>query len=737
MKINHKYNQTSAGFTLIELLVAASISGLVIALTGFGVVALTERNKNEKIETERRVDVNRALDFIAEEVRMAKKVELNAESASVTGFSPAGDAENVKKVLVLEVQTQAGMRNVVYYIASLKNSLTNPSVWSGPKVIYRWGPIFDGAGSYTAASNQNSVLVDFIEDSSISPTCNPSNWTLNPPDSVTGFYACVDPSGKLASVNIRGKLTNAYGSSKPPLEVSTKAFPRPYEVTISPDTAADEKDANAIAAAKEAEHKAAVDDAVKIAQEAKDKADATDKIVEQAKKDADKAAKEYTDAKNYADKLAQDAQKAAEDAAKLQTSAAYQKAEEAAKKYAEAEKIAAQYANIAQTIADKLKTVYDDAAKANTEYADATKSAIGVDTKNADKYSRDYQEAANKAAEYTTAAQNVPQYTAANHNNAALTAENNALKYDTAADKFVVAEQKATEYQTAKQTADNLAKTADNTAKQADNKRTSTAYTEAINTNKEYAAAERAAAEKAKDAQTALNEAVKFATGTEAAVKYATDPHNAAAQAAEQRVTQYTFAADQLDAQRFTVSNGTLNVTQDSKVSVEVLGGSIVCASGQPDIPTVTTVNINTPRKNNRGQTTWQTTNTTLSSTSQSSTLLVTTGSTVTISGRLLSRSEAKDENYCNLPSVNYNSATHNNTQVLTLRNGQKPPSLTPFGNGQRIDEFLKKYLDPKTGTITIRPNQAIFLFELFATSSSSSAYDLQDLVVLATFTSQ
>jgi hypothetical protein len=60
-------------------------------------------------------------------------------------------------------------------------------------------------------------------------------------------------------------------------------------------------------------------------------------------------------------------------------------------------------------------------------------------------------------------------------------------------------------------------------------------------------------------------------------------------------------------------------------------------------------------------------------------------------------------------------------------------PNFPPFGGQGTIDSYLAKFLDPVTRKVKLAENQVIFLYELGTTDTSSTAYDMQDLVVLAT----
>lgn len=241
-----KTQNPSSGFTLIELLVAASITTIVVGLTGFGVVAITSKNKEAKAESERRVELNRALDFIADEVRQAKPISTNA-AANLSTVAPGFNSLNKTPVLTLQIPGVS--QRVIYYIES------SSSPWLGPKVISRWGPNLGADGNYTVANATNEPpvgcsnptdcnprnwtyepLVDLIIDKTpASPTtCTISSWTANPSvNNGQGFTACVDPNGRIADIRISGKLNDAYNNSRPPLIVSTKAFARPYKPTFT------------------------------------------------------------------------------------------------------------------------------------------------------------------------------------------------------------------------------------------------------------------------------------------------------------------------------------------------------------------------------------------------------------------------------------------------------------------------------------------------------------------------
>jgi len=71
---------------------------------------------------------------------------------------------------------------------------------------------------------------------------------------------------------------------------------------------------------------------------------------------------------------------------------------------------------------------------------------------------------------------------------------------------------------------------------------------------------------------------------------------------------------------------------------------------------------------------------------------------------------------------------------VRALVNGSTPPNYVPaFANQSTIKSALSAYIGAD-GKIKIGPMDVIFLFELWGTDTSQGYFDMQDLVVLATF---
>lgn len=229
LKIFNTPRSSSAGFTLIELLVAMAITTIVISLTGFGLVAMMNKNKTYEVQTQRRIEINRASDFIVDEIRMARRINTTTNttgtaSAAVTAsntplaFSPTlGSTGTI--VLYLEIPItgtipttcptggpSAGSAppspstydRVVYDIRSSTNT------WLSPRTINRYGriPKIDGTINPCSSPQPSEALVDSISNTNINPTCS-SPAVLS---GAEGFYACVN--GRLLDLYLRSKVTN-------------------------------------------------------------------------------------------------------------------------------------------------------------------------------------------------------------------------------------------------------------------------------------------------------------------------------------------------------------------------------------------------------------------------------------------------------------------------------------------------------------------------------------------------
>jgi prepilin-type N-terminal cleavage/methylation domain-containing protein len=211
-----KTNRLEAGFTLIELLLALAITGIVISLTGSGLYALMNANQRSQNETSERLELERAVAFITDEIKMSQQIMTSIPSpftgtTGINGFNPASGSSNIKPILVLKPALNSRLKYpIVYYLADPPNS----SVWLGPRVVYRWGPTLLQTGNYSDGDGKdistisptatieyfNEVVVDRISDLAATQAnidCE-ANYSAAVPRIIErlGFYACVSPDQK-------------------------------------------------------------------------------------------------------------------------------------------------------------------------------------------------------------------------------------------------------------------------------------------------------------------------------------------------------------------------------------------------------------------------------------------------------------------------------------------------------------------------------------------------------------
>jgi hypothetical protein len=199
------------GFSLADMMIAGVITSAVVSVSGYGVAAMIDSSTTANSKTERRVEMNRAIDFIATEVRGATSIVKDVSTATVpTAFSPDStkvDVSTVQKVLMINVPGTASDTPIIYYVAKPVDGN-----WKGPRVVYRWGPAFDSTGNYsnaaTVADWKSEPLIDKIANGGPTPSC--SSGSLN---GTSGFYSCVDDSGKTATIFQSGVINKTLGRS--------------------------------------------------------------------------------------------------------------------------------------------------------------------------------------------------------------------------------------------------------------------------------------------------------------------------------------------------------------------------------------------------------------------------------------------------------------------------------------------------------------------------------------------
>lgn len=234
---------SSKGFTLLELLLASIMTFFVVSATGYAVLVMTQQSMVSEVASDTQSNLNRAMDFIADEVKSADTIEYptstiytNPNTATGNNFSLPAGATVVLALNKSGLTNSSGTpRPIIYYIKPTPTP--NTEVWLGPNVIYRWGPSLSATGAYTnpdkagetPANNgwRSDALVDAIADSSFY-TSGGSNiaytgineqgqkkcpaggtattgWTAIPNTS-SGFFACVKNDGSQAEIHAYSSL---------------------------------------------------------------------------------------------------------------------------------------------------------------------------------------------------------------------------------------------------------------------------------------------------------------------------------------------------------------------------------------------------------------------------------------------------------------------------------------------------------------------------------------------------
>ncbi|URR34713.1 prepilin-type N-terminal cleavage/methylation domain-containing protein [Thermosynechococcus sp. HN-54] len=153
------WRSSDRGFTLTELLVAAAVGSIVVAMSGWAMVAILQNNRRVEEQAMTRMNLSRALDFISDDIRSAIRISTTAPSDWTI---PSGGYQLVmfieKPADNLEEQdngTLASTTRVAYYT----RPKTSGVVWRGPMILYR----------QKIGDSTPNALIDGI--ASTSPTC--------------------------------------------------------------------------------------------------------------------------------------------------------------------------------------------------------------------------------------------------------------------------------------------------------------------------------------------------------------------------------------------------------------------------------------------------------------------------------------------------------------------------------------------------------------------------------------
>jgi hypothetical protein len=212
-QVLNRKSLSARGFSLPDLMIGAVLTLTVVSAGGYGVATMISTTTTSNAKNERRVEMNRSLDFIANEIRgsdsIIKDVSLETVPSEFTSsYSGKIDATvAISKVLMIKVPQATTGQPIIYFAAKPTSGL-----WQGPRVIYRWGPQFDANGEYITPEDPSTwtsePLVDRIENSSGAASC--VTGTANGDNA---FYSCVDSAGKTAKIYQKGRINKVLGQS--------------------------------------------------------------------------------------------------------------------------------------------------------------------------------------------------------------------------------------------------------------------------------------------------------------------------------------------------------------------------------------------------------------------------------------------------------------------------------------------------------------------------------------------
>jgi type II secretory pathway pseudopilin PulG len=265
----YRTRQASAGLTLVELLVATVITAVVILIVGDGLISALNASKVAEARTARRTELNRAFDFMTNEIRMAQSinrtnslsvndtttVEAVVNSAGLTR-SQLGDYGTIALYLEIPIDVKAPAMcpadgpnanqppptpsdrdRVVYDIRPSSQG------WLSPRSITRYGRVPQSSGVINPCSSPvgSDTLVDAISTAmNTTPNC-PAPSILT---GAEGFMACVNGAqvDLLFQSNVVGSQVRRLSSSA----LSRPMTARPALQLLSVRPSSSSTDPNAI-----------------------------------------------------------------------------------------------------------------------------------------------------------------------------------------------------------------------------------------------------------------------------------------------------------------------------------------------------------------------------------------------------------------------------------------------------------------------------------------------------------
>lgn len=211
----------NSGFTLVELIVASMLTIFVVGGAGYGVFIMTRENVASNAATDTQYNLNRAAEFISDEIKAASAISVSSSSVTVTGCGTITPALTLTVPFTATSGTSAGTSApyTVYYYSQAPGS-----PWLGSNAIYRCGPSLQASGANAGSVSINTttglpsdstsnILVDLIastRNASDAGCPTSTGWTASTGTS-TGFFVCKNQN--LAELHLAASAIDTAGNS--------------------------------------------------------------------------------------------------------------------------------------------------------------------------------------------------------------------------------------------------------------------------------------------------------------------------------------------------------------------------------------------------------------------------------------------------------------------------------------------------------------------------------------------
>jgi prepilin-type N-terminal cleavage/methylation domain-containing protein len=225
------FPSSKQGFTLIELLVATLITSVVILVAWSGLISAMGMSQAAEARSARQTELNKALDFMTNEIRMARSINesgtLAANGTTVTladvitsaGVNPSALGSHGTISLYLERPTQANIPAIcpvggpnagappptpADFDPIVYDIRPSPSGWLQPRMVARYGrvPSSDGTINPCSSPISSDPMIDALSTvMKTAPTCS---GVLSGDG---GFYSCVN--GQEVNLFLQSDIDNA------------------------------------------------------------------------------------------------------------------------------------------------------------------------------------------------------------------------------------------------------------------------------------------------------------------------------------------------------------------------------------------------------------------------------------------------------------------------------------------------------------------------------------------------